>query len=55
MPDNDVVPGQLISEYVAWIRKNIPPGPKRGQLISAYAQGVTKGKIRKAWREFYAI
>jgi hypothetical protein len=53
MADGDVIPGQLIAKYVAWIRANIPPGPKRGQLISAYAQGVTKGQVRAAWREYY--
>lgn len=53
--DNDEVPGQLISKYVAWIRANVPPGAKRGQLIASYAQGVTKGKIRKAWRKYYEV
>lgn len=53
MADNDEVPGQLITKYVAWIRKNITPGKKRGILIAEYAQGVTRGQIRKAWKEFY--
>ena len=47
------IPGQLISKYVQWVRKNISPGKERGQLISAYAQGVTKGGIRNAWRKYY--
>ena len=51
---DEEVPGQLIAKYVAWIRANVAPGAKRGELISVYAQGVTKGQIRKAWREFYA-
>ncbi len=55
MADHDEIPGQLISKYVAWIRENISPGKKRGQLISAYAQGVTRGQIRKAWKDYYAV
>ena len=50
---DEEIPGQLIAAYVAWVRANIPPGSERGKLISAYAQDVTRGQAKKAWREFY--
>jgi hypothetical protein len=51
--EDETIPGQQVSAYAQWVIDNIPPGPERGKLVSAYAQGVNRGQAKKAWLDYY--